>query len=147
MTRHLVCVYFAAALLSIGVASAHHARSPVYDGARLVTVEGVVQEFRFVNPHSTMTLDVVDPSGKAVVWNVEFAGVLNLTRGGWTAETFKPGERVSVTGEPAHSGASAMYFRRAKRANGEDVLPPGAEEIEAIDALRRQRAQQREAQN
>jgi hypothetical protein len=46
-----------------------------------------------------------------------------------------------------HSGAPAMYFRRATRANGEEVLPPGAEQIEALDAQRRQRAQQRTQQN
>jgi hypothetical protein len=132
------------ALLVAELACAHHARSPVYDGSRIVTVEGVVQEFRFVNPHSMMTLEVTDSSGKVVAWSVEFAGVLNLTRGGWTAQTFRPGERVSVSGEPAHSGSPAMYFRRATRANGEQVLPPGAEEIETIDALRRQRAQERQ---
>jgi hypothetical protein len=106
-----------------------------------------VQEFRFVNPHSMMTLETTDSTGKVAVWSIEFAGVLNLTRGGWTAQTFTPGERLSVSGWPTHSGSPGLFFRGATRASGEQVLPPGAEETETIDAQRRQRAQQRQPRN
>jgi len=44
-----------------------------------VTVTGVVTQFRFVNPHALMTLEVTDKDGKIVTWVVEFAGRLNRT--------------------------------------------------------------------
>ena len=72
-------------VLSAGAASSHHAFSPVYDEKRLITVAGVLTQFRFVNPHAMMFMDVTDDACKAVKWGVEFAGRLNLSEAGWTA--------------------------------------------------------------
>jgi uncharacterized protein DUF6152 len=135
-----------AALASASPAHGHHSRTPVYDGARIVTVEGVVQEFHLVNPHATLLLEATDASGRVLIWTVEFQGLNALTRGGWTPEEFKPGERLRVSGEPARSGAPEVFFRSAIRADGARVFPPGREEAEAIDALRRERAQQRKSE-
>ena len=43
---------------------AHHAFSPVYEESRTITVEGVVTEFRFINPHALMSMDVTDAAAK-----------------------------------------------------------------------------------
>ena len=81
-------------VLNRAPAGSHHAFSPVYDAKKTITVDGVVTEFRFVNPHAMMLLEVKDKAGKVVTWNVEFAGRLNLEESGWTATSIKPGERV-----------------------------------------------------
>ena len=71
--------------LTVAAARAHHAFSPVYDAKRTVVVDGVVTQFRFVNPHAMLLIDVTDSkTGKVVKWNVEFAGRLNLEEAGWT---------------------------------------------------------------
>ena len=67
-----------ALLLVAGAANSHHAFAPVYDGGRTVTVEGVVTEFRLVNPHATISMDVTDDAGNVVQWSVELSGKLNL---------------------------------------------------------------------
>ena len=87
-------------VLTVVRAASHHAFSPVYDSKRTITVEGVVTEFRFVNPHAMMLMDVKDKTGKVETWNVEFAGRLNLEEAGWSAQSIKPGEHVKVTGNP-----------------------------------------------
>src|SRR6185503_12221605 len=46
------------------VTTAHHAFSPVYDGSKTVTIAGTLTDFRLVNPHAMMTVDVVDKAGK-----------------------------------------------------------------------------------
>ncbi len=69
----------------------HHAFSPVYDEKRVITVAGVVTEIRCVNPHAMIFMDVTDDSGKVEKWTVEFAGRLNLSEFGWTAESIKAG--------------------------------------------------------
>ena len=51
-------------VLSATAASPHHSFSAVYDDKRAVTVSGVVTQFRFVNPHAMLHLDVTDDSGK-----------------------------------------------------------------------------------
>jgi hypothetical protein len=130
-------------IFSIGIAGSHHAFSPVYDAKRTIIVEGVVTQFRFVNPHSMMLVDVKDKTGKVVKWNVEFAGRLNLEESGWTADSIKPGERVKVTGNPAWESAQRMAFVKLVRADGTELDQGRAQRLSAIEEERRQRAQQR----
>ena len=132
-------------MLSVAVASSHHAFSPVYDEKRTITVAGVVTQFKFVNPHAMMFMDSTDESGKVVKWVVEFAGNLNLSEVGWTADSIKSGERVTVTGNPTHTGSQRMFFRKLVRADGTELLPAAAQRLSAIEEERRQRARQRNA--
>jgi hypothetical protein len=123
------------------VANAHHAFSPVYDESRVITTAGVVTEFRFVNPHAMLSIDVADETGKVVQWVVEFPGRLNLGDVGWTADSIKAGERVTVTGNPTHTGSRRMFFRRLVRADGTELLSGNAKRQDAIEEERRQRRQ------
>ena len=132
--------------LSAAGASSHHAFSPVYDEKRLITVAGVVTQFRFINPHAMMFMDVTDESGKVVKWAVEFAGSLNLSEVGWTAGSIKAKERVTVTGNPTHTGSQRMFFRKLVRADGTELLPAGPQRLSAIEEERRQRALRRNQQ-
>jgi hypothetical protein len=127
--------------------AAHHAFSPVYDEKRVITVDGVVKEFRFVNPHAIMLIEVTDATGKVVPWSVEFAGRLNLEEGGWTANSIKPGERVKITGNPTHTGSQRMFFRRLVRADGSELLPTGPQRLKSIEEERRRRASERSKKN
>ena len=77
---------------------------------------------------------------------MEFAGRLNLTEGGWTERTIVPGQRVSVTGNPTHVPAPRIAFVRLVRADGTELLAPGAERQNAIDEQRRLRARERNQQ-
>jgi hypothetical protein len=130
-------------ILCVAGASAHHAFSPVYDQKQVVTVEGVVTQFNFVNPHAMMFMEVTDKAGKVVKWTVEFAGRLNLSEVGWTANSIKAGERVTVSGNPTHTGSQRMFFRRLVRGDGTELLPAGPQRLKAIEEERRQRARQR----
>jgi hypothetical protein len=123
--------------------SAHHAFSPVYDSKRTITVDGVVTQFRFVNPHAMMLMEVKDKTGKVVTWNVEFAGRLNLEEAGWNAQTIKAGEHVKVTGNPAWESSQRMAFVKLVRADGTQLEPGRTQRLSAIEEERRQRAQQR----
>src|SRR3954463_15314502 len=115
-------------LLSAGkVLTAHHSFAPVYDGSRQITVTGVVTQFRFVNPHAMMLMNVTDQSGKVTPWTVEFAGSLNLSEVGWTADSIKARERVAVTGNPTHTGSNRIFFRKLVRADGTELLDSGGQ--------------------
>jgi hypothetical protein len=125
--------------------SAHHAFSPVYDDKRTVTVVGVVTEFRFVNPHALMSMDVTDDSGRVTKWTVEFAGRLNLSEVGWTADSIKAGERVTLTGNPTHAeGTNRVAFKKLVRADGSELLPGAAQRESLIEQERRERAKARQ---
>ena len=127
-------------LACVSTATSHHSFSAVYDDTRLVTVSGVVTQFKFVNPHAMMSMDVTDASGKISKWTVEFAGRLNLSNVGWTAESIKGGERVTVTGNPTHSGSERIAFKKLVHADGSELLPAGPQRANALEEERRQRA-------
>ena len=131
-------------LLSAASAASHHAFSPVYDEKRLITVSGVVTQFKFVNPHAMMFMDVNDESGTVVKWAVEFAGSLNLSEVGWTAESIRAREQVTVTGNPTHTGSPRVFFRRLVRPDGTELLPAASQRLKAVEEERRQRALQRD---
>jgi uncharacterized protein DUF6152 len=136
------------ALLTLGTetVAAHHSFAPVYDGSRQITVKGVVTQFRFVNPHAMMLMNVTDESGKVTQWTVEFAGSLNLSEVGWTADSIKAKERVAVTGNPTHTGSNRIFFRKLVRADGTELLDSGGQRLKDIEEERRQRQRARAQQ-
>jgi len=145
LSRAWLCVIPVLMLTAQGVSS-HHSFSPVYDEKRLITIVGVVTQFRFVNPHAMMFLDVADDAGKVAKWTIEFAGRLNLSEVGWSADSVKAGERITVFGNPTHTGSQRIFFRRLVRADGTELLPAGPQRLKAIEEERRQRALQRNQQ-
>lgn len=129
--------------LVVSAVDAHHSFAPVYDAKRTIVVQGVVTEFRFINPHALMLMDVTDDTGKVVRWTVEFAGRLNLSEGDWNERTVMPGQKVTVTGNPTHTNSARMFFLHLTRADGSELFPPAKARQDAIEEQRRQRARQR----
>lgn len=144
--RYIVVLAALLSLLPGTVSLAHHAFSPVYDGTRTVTIEGVLTEFKLVNPHEAMTLDVTDEAGRHETWTVEMAGLLSLSRQGWTQDTVAVGEQLTVTGNPTHTGSQRIAFRRLVLANGTELLDPNQNRQADIEEQRRERARQRDQQ-
>jgi hypothetical protein len=108
----------AAAIAISGIApQAHHSISGVYDSRRQVTIEGIVAQFQLVNPHPFLFIDVTDDSGtgKAQRWQLEMDNRSELAAIGVTANTFKPGDRVVVSGSLARTQAQSLYLLRLDR--------------------------------
>src|SRR3989441_13103562 len=85
--RRLLCTLVVALpllALSVEQSGAHRSFSAVYDEKQVITVEGVVTEFRFVNAHAMMSPDVKDKSGKAPPRPVESAARPHVMEGRWT---------------------------------------------------------------
>ncbi len=82
-------------------ASAHHSAAPHFDMSQKLVLDGVVTDFRFVNPHGYFYFDVTSESGEVSNWRCELAGATGLKRRGWTVETLVPGQRITVNGAPA----------------------------------------------
>jgi hypothetical protein len=106
-----------ASLLFAAPAIAHHAVGGEYDASKPVTVTGTVTKVEWVNPHSRIYFDVVDPDGKVTNWSVELAARVVLERMGWNGRSLKIGEKVTVKGDQARSGAPMLNARaREQRA-------------------------------
>jgi hypothetical protein len=142
--RAVLFIALLALLLQTGSVHAHHAFSPVYDGAKTVTITGTLTDFKLVNPHAMMTIDVADKTGKHVVWMVEMPGLLSLTRLGWTEKTVAVGDRLTVSGNPTHTGSARVAFKKIVLANGTELLDPREDSASTVEEQRRERARQRQ---
>jgi hypothetical protein len=112
-----LCLLLAASF----AASAHHANS-AYDSDRTISVTGTVTRWQFINPHAGLWVDVDDGQGNLVAWSGEFQGVLDLYRHfGWNKDTFKPGDRVTLIGNPARDGSTTLSARRVVLSDGQEV--------------------------
>ena len=146
MRGRVLSLTLLALAVSLRLAGAHHSFSAVYDSKRSVTVTGVVTQFRFVNPHALMSLEVTDKDGKVVTWVVEFAGRLNLSEVGWTADSIRSGEKLTVTGNPTHEPLPRLAFQRIVKADGSELRPGAAQRNDALEEERRERAKRRTPQ-
>jgi hypothetical protein len=144
--KRSLLVFASIALVAPRLATAHHSFAAVYDISRTVSVQGVVTEFRFVNPHALMLMDATDESGKVSKWTVEFDGRLNLTEHGWNEHTIVVGQRVTVTGNPTHVGAPRVFFRRLVRPDGTELIKGSDETLTEVERVRQERARQRSSQ-
>jgi hypothetical protein len=110
----------AAAIAVGGTAThAHHSISSLYDSSRQVTIEGIVAEFKLVDPHPFLFVDVKDRTGEAQRWQLEMDNRRELVSIGVTTSTFKPGDLVVVTGSLARKSGQRLYLLRLdRRADG-----------------------------
>jgi Family of unknown function (DUF6152) len=121
-----------AALLWIAAmpALAHHSFAVFFDSERSVTVTGVVQEFRFVNPHGMIRITVKKSDGTEETWKAETNSPSILERRGWTRTSLKAGEVITIDGWPARDGSNYLRMRSVKRADG---TPVGGTAIQAVE--------------
>jgi hypothetical protein len=105
MVRRLAMLLTAGLLALIaGPTLAHHSFA-MFDRDNQVDLEGVVQEFRFVNPHTFVYFAVKQDDGSTVTWSLEGQSPAALVRGGWTSKTLKAGDELRMRIAPLRSGA------------------------------------------
>ncbi len=93
-----------ALLLMLAVSAVgHHSASAEFDGGQTITVDGTVTAFLYSNPHATLT--VMDQSG--ISWSAEWASPNRLRQWGIGKDSVKPGDRVTLIGNPSKTLGSA----------------------------------------
>jgi hypothetical protein len=107
-----------AALLIAAPRFAHHGVAPHYDVGKLVTLEGSVSRFEFINPHSFVYVEVATAAGTKQIWSCEMASRSVLSRNGLTQESFNPGERITIEGVAARHNPTGCALRVARFADG-----------------------------
>ena len=113
MPRNLTLALGAGALALAAPALAHHSFA-MFDPTKIVTLEGTVKEFRWVNPHVALFVKVEGSDDPDKLWAVELTSPSNLKRRGWTRNSLKQGDRVIVQLNPLRSGQHGGGFRSVK---------------------------------
>jgi hypothetical protein len=85
---------------------AHHSFAAEYDSKKTVDLKGVVTKVEWTNPHAHFYIDVASPDGTVANWNMELASPNMLLRNGWTRNSLKAGDAISVTGSQAKDGTN-----------------------------------------
>lgn len=80
--------------------SAHHGAASLYD-TKTVTLKGTVKTWLWSNPHCLLTFDVKGDDGKMVEWIAETQAPSTVYPQGFRKDSFKPGDQISVTVQPA----------------------------------------------
>jgi hypothetical protein len=101
----LTAVTAAAALAAASPAMSHHSFA-MYEPTKTLTFKGTVKAFQWTNPHVVVWV-LVQPEGggAAEEWSFETTSPGVLTRVGWTRQSLKAGDRVSVTFSPLRDGS------------------------------------------
>ena len=101
------------------IVQAHHSVATFFFQDKTVEVKGEVKEFRLVNPHMLMKLEVTTPTGEKELWTLTGGVTGDLRAAGWTPEAIKYGDIVTVEGAPARNpDAHGMYVRKLTKADG-----------------------------
>jgi hypothetical protein len=96
-------------------AGAHHSFGSIYDSGRTVALEGVVKEFLFVHPHPFLVVSVQGERGGEQSWRAEMDNRFELEDIGIDARTFKPGDRVRISGSPGRNEPQILYLWKLER--------------------------------
>jgi len=108
-------------LLALGKpAAAHHSMS-MYDRSRETSFKATITEFNWSNPHSQIIFTASDDHGNVQRWVAEGPGPNRLANRGWSKDSLKPGDEVTIVGNCNKDGSPTMRFERVILANGQEL--------------------------
>jgi|SaaInlV_100m_DNA_5_1039725.scaffolds.fasta_scaffold01315_6 hypothetical protein len=87
------------------ISVAHHSFAATFKDDESSTVEGVVTDFRFRNPHVLIYLDVTNAGGSVTNWMAEGSAATGWRRSGWKDDSLKAGDMMRITGSATIDGS------------------------------------------
>ena len=106
-----LAVLMAGLLWSAQPAIAHHAFAAEFDASKTITVQGAVNKVEWTNPHIWIYVDMKDADGVVSRWQCEGGSPNTLTRQGWSKDSLKAGDQVSIEGFRAKNGTNTCNSR------------------------------------
>ena len=122
---NLKTVAVALALAAVAAAeglSAHHSVPVNFDQTRTITIEGVLTEIAWLNPHARFRMNVSNADRATLEWLVEMGAVNTMKRAGFPMERFKIGDHVTIIGNPGRRDRSVL-LRETILADGTRMNP------------------------
>jgi hypothetical protein len=89
---------------------AHHGTA-AYDVSKTYTVKGKILRFEFVNPHVQVFFEVTGDKGPEQ-WQAELTSPNHLMRAGWSKDSLKAGDEVTITGFRTKDGSNSIWISK-----------------------------------
>ena len=109
-------------LLASVPAIAHHSFAAEFDAAKPIKLTGSVTKVEWMNPHTYFYIDVKDEKGAVTNWGLEMGSPNGLMRQGWTRNSMKIGDVVTVEGSAAKDGSNIGNARSVTLAGGQRLF-------------------------
>ena len=109
-------------LLAAVPVMAHHSFAAEFDSAKPIKLTGTVTKIEWMNPHAYFYIDVKDASGKVTNWGLEMGSPNGLMRQGWTRNSMKIGDEITVEGSAAKDGSNIGNARSVTLAGGQRLF-------------------------
>src|SRR5579862_5301763 len=109
-------------LLALGLAAAivpamaHHSMAAMYDDKKAVTLKGAVSAYEWTNPHVFITVEASDGT-----WAVELPSRVELRRVGWTRDSVKAGDAITIDASVARDGSKKAAAKSVTLASGKKL--------------------------
>jgi hypothetical protein len=101
---------------------AHHSFAAQFDRNKPANFTGPVTKIEWINPHARFFMDVKDADGKTANWEIELGSTAGLLRRGWTRNSLKIGEVVTVAGSRAKDGSNVANASTVTLSDGKRVF-------------------------
>src|SRR5437762_4081877 len=129
--RSLFALAAVIALISAAVpAVAHHSFAAEFDRGKPVTMTGKVTKVEWANPHARFYIDAKDDKGAVNNWDFELSSPNGLMRRGWTRNSLKIGDTVTVTGWAAKNAPHVANASAVTLSDGKKVFAGSSAENE-----------------
>jgi hypothetical protein len=111
MRRLLLFVAGLTLLASAAPLFAHHSFAAEFDANKPANMTGTITKVEWMNPHVWFYMDVKDETGKVSNWGFEMGSPNGLMRAGWSRNSMKVGDQVTVEGSRAKDGSNHVNAR------------------------------------
>jgi hypothetical protein len=115
-------------LLAAVPVMAHHSFAAEFDSAKPIKLTGTVTKIEWMNPHAYFYIDVKDASGKVTNWGLEMGSPNGLMRQGWTRNSMKIGDEITVEGSAAKDGSNIGNARSVTLTGGQRLFAASSQQ-------------------
>ncbi len=112
-------------ILAPNAVLAHHSFAAEFDPDQPIEVTGTVTKVEWTNPHARFYVDVEEENGEVVNWDFELGSPNTLFRRGWSRDTLKPGDVITVAAFRARNASYVANTSTVTLSDGREVLSWG----------------------